>query len=104
MELAFTMQDTYNETKEIPNYQEMYNTNVQKNQQQQLIEQKLAEKRYITKKITIHEGETLYEAVKRNCQPSDNVDFICYMAVKDNNIKDVKNIQPGTEIEIKIMK
>ena len=82
----------------------MYNTNVQKNQQQQLIEQKLAEKRYITKKITIHEGETLYEAVKRNCQPSDNINFICYMAVKDNNIKDIKNIQPGTEIEIKIMK
>lgn len=103
-ELISTIPETYNEAKEIPNYQEMNNTNIQNKERQQLVEQKLAEKRYTLKKITIHKGETLYDAIKKNCQSTDNIDFICYMAIKENNIKDVKNIQPGTVIEIKIPK
>lgn len=103
-ELVYTVQDTYNETKEISNYKEMYNTKVEDRQKSKLIEQKLAEKRYEVKTIKIEKGETLYEAVKKNCQSTDNIEFICYMAAKENGIKDVKNIQPGTQIQIKIIK
>ena len=65
---------------------------------------KLNEKPYYTKTVTIQEGETLYDEVKKYVKPDENIDLICFVAKQENPIKDVKHIKPGTQVTIKLKK
>lgn len=53
-------------------------------------------------KVTIWDGESVWDACAKVASSKDDVREVVYNALKENRINDPGNVQPGTEIVIKV--
>ena len=53
-------------------------------------------------KVTIRDGESVWDACAKVASSKDDVREVVYNALKENRINDPGNVQPGTEIVIKV--
>lgn len=53
-------------------------------------------------KVTLRSGESVWDACAKVASSKDDVREVVYNALKENHIKNPGNVQPGTEIVIKV--
>lgn len=53
-------------------------------------------------KVTLRNGENVWDACAKVASSKDDVREVVYNALKENHIKNPGNVQPGTEIVIKV--
>lgn len=53
-------------------------------------------------KVTLRNGENVGDACAKVASSSDDVREVVYNALKENHIKNPGNVQPGTEIVIRV--
>ena len=53
-------------------------------------------------KVTLQNGENVWDACAKVASSSDDVREVVYNALKENHIKNPGNVQPGTEIVIRV--
>lgn len=53
-------------------------------------------------KVTLRDGENVRDACAKVASSSDDVREVVYNALKENHIKNPGNVQPGTEIVIRV--
>lgn len=53
-------------------------------------------------KVTLRNGENVWDACAKVASSSDDVREVVYNALKENHIKNPGNVQPGTEIVIRV--
>lgn len=53
-------------------------------------------------KVTVARGESVWDACAKVASSKDDVREVVYNALKENRINDPGNVQPGTEIVIKV--
>ena len=53
-------------------------------------------------KVILRNGESVWDACARVASSSDDVREVVYNALKENHIKNPGNVQPGTEIVIRV--
>lgn len=53
-------------------------------------------------KVTLRSGESVWDACAKVASSKDDVREVVYNALKENRINDPGNVQPGTEIVIKV--
>lgn len=53
-------------------------------------------------KVTIRDGESVWDACTKVASSKDDVREVVYTALKENRINDPGNVQPGTEIVIRV--
>lgn len=53
-------------------------------------------------KVTLRDGESVWDACTKVASSSDDVREVVYNALKENHIKNPGNVQPGTEIVIRV--
>ena len=53
-------------------------------------------------KVTVRNGESVWDACAKVASSKDDVREVVYNALKENHIKNPSNVQPGTEIVIKV--
>lgn len=53
-------------------------------------------------KVTLRNGENVWDACAKVASSSDDVREVVYNALKENRIKNPGNVQPGTEIVIRV--
>lgn len=53
-------------------------------------------------KVTIRSGESVWDACAKVASSRDDVREVVYNALKENRINDPGNVQPGTEIVIRV--
>lgn len=53
-------------------------------------------------KVTIRDGESVWDACAKVASSKDDVREVVYNALKETRINDPGNVQPGTEIVIKV--
>ena len=53
-------------------------------------------------KVTIRDGESVWDACAKVASSKDDVREVVYNALKENRINDPGNVQPGTEIVIRV--
>lgn len=60
------------------------------------------EPQLISYKVTLRDGESVWDACAKVASSKDDVREVVYNALKENRINDPGNVQPGTEIVIKV--
>lgn len=53
-------------------------------------------------KVTLQNGESVWDACAKVASSKDDVREVVYNALKENRINDPGNVQPGTEIVIRV--
>lgn len=53
-------------------------------------------------KVTLRNGENVWDACAKVASSSDDVREVVYNALKENHIKNPGNVQPGTELVIRV--
>lgn len=53
-------------------------------------------------KVTVRNGESVWDACAKVASSKDDVREVVYNALKENRINDPSNVQPGTEIVIRV--
>lgn len=53
-------------------------------------------------KVTLRNGENVWDACARVASDKDHMQELVYNALKENHINDPGNVQPGTEIVIRV--
>lgn len=53
-------------------------------------------------KVTLRDGESVWDACAKVASSKDDVREVVYNALKENRINDPGNVQPGTEIVIRV--
>lgn len=53
-------------------------------------------------KVTIRDGESVWDACTKVVSSKDDVREVVYNALKENHINNPGNVQPGTEIIIRV--
>lgn len=53
-------------------------------------------------KVTLRNGESVWDACTKVASSRDDVREVVYNALKENRINDPGNVQPGTEIVIRV--
>lgn len=53
-------------------------------------------------KVTLRNGENVWDACAKVASSKDDVQELVYNALKENRINDPGNVQPGTEIVIRV--
>lgn len=53
-------------------------------------------------KVTVRNGESVWDACAKVASSKDDVREVVYNALKENRINDPGNLQPGTEIVIRV--
>lgn len=53
-------------------------------------------------KVTVARGESVWDACARVASDKDHMQELVYNALKENRINDPGNVQPGTEIVIRV--
>lgn len=53
-------------------------------------------------KVTLRNGESVWDACAKVASSKDDVREVVYNALKENRINDPGNVQPGTEIVIRV--
>lgn len=61
-----------------------------------------AEEPLITYQATVHSGDTLWTLASRIATDKDNISEVVARAMKENDIKNPANIQPGDIINIRV--
>lgn len=60
------------------------------------------EPQLISYKVTLRSGESVWDACAKVASSRDDVREVVYNALKENRINDPGNVQPGTEIVIRV--
>ena len=60
------------------------------------------EPQLISHKVTVRNGESVWDACARVASDKDHMQELVYNALKENRINDPGNVQPGTEIVIRV--
>lgn len=60
------------------------------------------EPQLISYKVTIRDGESVWDACTKVASNKDDVREVVYNALKENHISNPGNVQPGTEIIIRV--
>ena len=60
------------------------------------------EPQLISYKVTLRNGESVWDACAKIASSKDDVREVVYNALKENRINDPGNVQPGTEIVIRV--
>lgn len=53
-------------------------------------------------KVTLRDGESVWDACAKVASSKDDVREVVYNALKENHISNPGNVQPGTEIVIRV--
>lgn len=53
-------------------------------------------------KVTLRNGESVWDACARVASDKDHMQELVYNALKENRINDPGNVQPGTELVIRV--
>lgn len=53
-------------------------------------------------KVTVRNGESVWDACAKVASSKDDVREVIYNAMKENRIKNPGNVQPGTELVIRV--
>ena len=53
-------------------------------------------------KVTIRDGESVWDACTKVASNKDDVREVVYNALKENHINNPGNVQPGTELVIRV--
>lgn len=53
-------------------------------------------------KVTLRNGENVWDACAKVASSKDDVREVVYNALKENRINDPGNVQPGTELVIRV--
>lgn len=53
-------------------------------------------------KVALQDGESVWDACAKIASDKDDVREVVYNALKENRINDPGNVQPGTEIVIRV--
>lgn len=53
-------------------------------------------------KVTIRDGESVWDACTKIASSKDDVREVVYNALKENHINNPGNVQPGTELVIRV--
>lgn len=53
-------------------------------------------------KVTLRNGESVWDACAKVASNKDNLQELVYNALKENHINNPGNVQPGTEIVIRV--
>nr|DAW11661.1 MAG TPA: cell division suppressor protein [Caudoviricetes sp.] len=53
-------------------------------------------------KVTLRSGESVWDACARVASDKDHMQELVYNTLKENHIKDPGNVQPGTELVIRV--
>lgn len=56
----------------------------------------------VSYKVKLRSGESVWDACAKVASSKDDVREVVYNALKENRINDPGNVQPGTEIVIKV--
>lgn len=56
----------------------------------------------VPNKVTLRNGESVWDACAKVASGKDDVREVVYNTLKENHIKNPGNVQPGTEIVIKV--
>lgn len=56
----------------------------------------------VSYKVTLRNGESVWDACAKVASGKDDVREVVYNTLKENHIKNPGNVQPGTEIVIKV--
>lgn len=54
----------------------------------------------VTKEIEIERGDTIYNTVARTVNNKNNINEVVARAIRENDITDVGNVEPGTKLKI----
>lgn len=60
------------------------------------------EPQLISYKVTVRDGESVWDACAKFASSKDDVREVVYNALKENHISNPGNVQPGTEIVIRV--
>lgn len=60
------------------------------------------EPQLISYKVTIRSGESVWDACTKVASSKDDVREVVYNALKENHINNPGNVQPGTELVIRV--
>lgn len=60
------------------------------------------EPQLISYKVTIRDGESVWDACTKVASNKDDVREVVYNALKENHISNPGNVQPGTELVIRV--
>lgn len=60
------------------------------------------EPQLISYKVTIRDGESVWDACTKVASNKDDVREVVYNALKENHINNPGNVQPGTELVIRV--
>lgn len=60
------------------------------------------EPQLISYKVTLRSGESVWDVCAKFASSKDDVREVVYNALKENRINDPGNVQPGTEIVIRV--
>lgn len=60
------------------------------------------EPQLISYKVTLRSGESVWDACPKIAGSKDDVREVVYNTLKENHIKNPGNVQPGTEIVIRV--
>lgn len=60
------------------------------------------EPQLISRKVTLRNGESVWDACAKVASSKDDVREVVYNALKENHIKNPGDVQPGTEIVIRV--
>lgn len=60
------------------------------------------EPQLISYKVTLRSGESVWDACAKVASSKDDVREVVYNTLKENHIKNPGNVQPGTEIVIRV--
>lgn len=60
------------------------------------------EPQLISHKVTLRNGESVWDACAKVASSKDDVREVVYNALKENHIKNPGDVQPGTEIVIRV--
>lgn len=60
------------------------------------------EPQLISYKVTLRNGESVWDVCAKVASSKDDVREVVYNALKENRINDPGNVQPGTEIVIRV--
>lgn len=60
------------------------------------------EPQLISYKVTVRDGESVWDACAKVASSKDDVREVVYNTLKENRIKNPGNVQPGTELVIRV--
>lgn len=60
------------------------------------------EPQLISYKVTVRDGESVWDACAKVASSKDDVREVVYNTLKENHIKNLGDVQPGTELVIRV--